>query len=260
MLEYADALKRYTDTPEGRARYKTANQCRNELEAAFLKRLRAGEILGSAYKGSVDQREIIPLALWDLLEVDYDSDGIVGERRRYNHAEFFEPWEIPSNVLEIPDWVSDLPSFQLPPSVVPTLLAQLPILFAVQGHSVEFNGGLTLKGQQAELILRLLPNYKLGISEGRRPEEFRCIRAPDLADALAVTEENLRRRIGRVREDIAKAYFDLFKLTLGTDAVIENVGGKGYRVNPMIILVQPFQLSRSDVTNSNGRSASERVI
>jgi hypothetical protein len=243
MMDYADALKRYTGTPEGVRRHAEANRRRETVEAAFLERVRSGEILASAIAEPGDAREIVSLAAWELLEIDYEFDILLSESRRYEKPEFFEPSAIPLNITHVPDWVSGLPSFQLPAPLAATLAASMPVLFAVDGHSVSFNAGADLDDDAAELILTLLPKYKEGIAANRPPERFGCMRASAIADALGVNEQNVRQRIVRTRQPINDAFRETFGVVLDINAVVENVLGKGYRLNPRIILVQPFQLT-----------------
>ena len=69
--------------------------------------------------------------------------------------------------------------------------------------------------------------------------------ATDLAEAASSTGDvSGRKTISRVRKKISDEYGKLYGSPLGLDAVIENVQGKGYRLNPLIRVVTPDQLRR----------------
>jgi hypothetical protein len=76
------------------------------LEAAFLELLKNATVLASGIDRFSAGREPINPSLWELLEVNYDFDSIVGSGREYEQAEFFEPSAIPLNIRTIPAWLT----------------------------------------------------------------------------------------------------------------------------------------------------------
>lgn len=243
MMEYVDSAHKMTDTPEGRRRHLEYARRRHDIEIAFLNRLRSGEVLASAIAQSADEREVIPLSVWELVEVDYEVDRISGEGRIYERPEFFEPSAIPSNVDKIPTWVSALPSFKPHNAVeMQAIISAIPILFALDGRSVLFNGGIILTDERAEVILKLLPLYERDHADDREPAQFQFLKAEKLADDLDSNETALRRLIARIREQLAAEFKQRLGLVLDIDDVIENARWKGYRLNPKLIQVKPFQL------------------
>jgi Queuosine biosynthesis protein QueC len=80
----------------------------------------------------------------------------------------------------------------------------------------------------------------------RAPANFRTMTATDLAEAASSTGDVAgRKAISRLREKINGEYRELYGSLLDLDAVIENVQGKGYRLNPQVRVVAPDQLRRS---------------
>jgi hypothetical protein len=77
------------------------------------------------------------------------------------------------------------------------------------------------------------------------PENYRTLSAADLAEAASRTGDTAgRQAISRLREKINREFQKLYGHDLEPDAVIENVKGKGYRLNPKVRVVAPDQLRR----------------
>jgi hypothetical protein len=80
----------------------------------------------------------------------------------------------------------------------------------------------------------------------RAPGNFRTMMATDLAEAASSTGDVAgRKAISRLREKINGGYRELYGSLLDLNAVIENVQGKGYRLNPLVRVVTLDQLRRS---------------
>ena len=79
----------------------------------------------------------------------------------------------------------------------------------------------------------------------RAPENFRTLSAAKLAEMVSSGGDQVARKaIARVREKISQEHQELYGIALALDAVIENVRGKGYRINPSVRIVSPDQLRR----------------
>ena len=52
----------------------------------------------------------------------------------------------------------------------------------------------------------------------------------------------MRQRITRFRDTIEKKFLEALDVQLADDDVIQNDPGRGYRLNPYLLLVQPGQL------------------
>src|SRR5262245_36319189 len=77
----------------------------------------------------------------------------------------------------------------------------------------------------------------------RAPEDFRTVSAVALAEAVSsVGEVAGRKAISRLRRKISREYEQLFGARPDPDLIIENVQGKGYRLNPAVRLVAPDRL------------------
>ena len=67
----------------------------------------------------------------------------------------------------------------------------------------------------------------------RAPENFRTVSATDLAEAVSSAGDVAgRKAISRLRAKINHEYEELYGSPLGSDTIIENVRGKGYRPQP----------------------------
>jgi len=81
---------------------------REAIEVAFREKLIDREILASGIASFGEQREVMPPSIWELLEIDYGMFGdAVGEYRKYEKLEFFEPSAVPLNIRSIPDWLAE---------------------------------------------------------------------------------------------------------------------------------------------------------
>jgi Queuosine biosynthesis protein QueC len=75
------------------------------------------------------------------------------------------------------------------------------------------------------------------------PENCRTLSATELAEKASIAgDQACRKAVSRLREKIDQEHQELYGSTLGQDAVIENVWGKGYRINPSVRIVSPSQL------------------
>ena len=78
------------------------------------------------------------------------------------------------------------------------------------------------------------------------PENFRTLSAAELAEtASSAGDQCGRKMISRLRAKISEDYQELYRIPLAPDAVIENVRGRGYRINPSVRIVSASQLRRS---------------
>jgi 7-cyano-7-deazaguanine synthase in queuosine biosynthesis len=77
------------------------------------------------------------------------------------------------------------------------------------------------------------------------PENFRTLSATELSERASMAGDQAgRKAVSRLRKQIDQEHQGLYGGTLGQDAVIENVWGKGYRINPSVRIVSPRELRR----------------
>jgi hypothetical protein len=100
------SLEDYQTIIREEGRRQKYSRLREGLEAAFKEKLKDGVVVASAIPEYGDTRVIIDPALWDVLELYYWHDQIVGGPRTYDKPEFFEPSAVPLNVRNIPEWLS----------------------------------------------------------------------------------------------------------------------------------------------------------
>ena len=113
-----------------------------------------------------------------------------------------------------------------------------PLRFALDAASecVLFEGGVKLRGQSARLVGELLPRFLEGAKAGRGPEGYGFVGSRPLSRSLGITRESLRRRVARLREDLAGQFRSVHAATLLEDDFIENRPWAGYRLNPFLIV------------------------
>ncbi len=133
-----------------------------------------------------------------------------------------------------------------------------PLRFALDAASecVLFEGGVKLRGQSARLVGALLPRFLEGAGAGRGPEGYVFVEARLLSRSLDVTEEALRRRVARLREDLAGQFRGVHAATLLENDFIENRPWAGYRLNPFLTvdvsLLRAAAAASGRVTNPDG--------
>jgi hypothetical protein len=104
---------------------------------------------------------------------------------------------------------------------VPEAPAEVLIAFDPQEKAVLLGSGEPLKGAHYSLLEVMCSNYEAARDAGLLPEDYPPVPAPNLADALGITEEAVRRRVVKVRRAIES-------LGVDPDAVIENLPWRGY--------------------------------
>jgi hypothetical protein len=108
-------------------------------------------------------------------------------------------------------------------------------------------GGIApLKASSDFRIVSLLVGlYLQDRGAGCLPADYRTMLADDLAEALGrVGDTAARKAVSRLRRKISREFMQLYNIELSLDAVIENVHGKGYRINPAVRVVAPAALAR----------------
>jgi hypothetical protein len=117
---------------------------------------------------------------------------------------------------------------------------------AVEEHAKQIliDGISPLKASsEFRLVFLLVSLYVEDRNSGRMPAEYRTLSAQDLADASARTDDTSgRQAVSRLRRKISKEYKQLYGVALSLNALIENVHGKGYRLNPSVRVVAPDAL------------------
>jgi hypothetical protein len=74
-------------------------------------------------------------------------------------------------------------------------------------------------------------------------EKFRFMKTSSISDALGITGQTIRQHVFRFRQTIAKQFRLRLDRELDDDDVIENIEGKGYRLNPHLVLVSLQRLN-----------------
>jgi hypothetical protein len=74
--------------------------------------------------------------------------------------------------------------------------------------------------------------------QGRRPENYQTMSASELADRTALSDEDgVRQTIARIRVDLAEGCVVFGRPALTPNQLIQNIRGKGYRINPKTVRV-----------------------
>jgi hypothetical protein len=93
-------------------------------------------------------------------------------------------------------------------------------------------------GKMFHLTVALIELHCQDREEGRRPENYRSLTASELADRLALSnEEGVRQTVSRIRKELKKGCAALGQPTPTSNQLIENVHRQGYRINPARVRV-----------------------
>ena len=126
-----------------------------------------------------------------------------------------------------------------------TRATEIRIAVDEEEEQVHVEGLAPLTGTKMfQLVKILVDQYLEDQSNKKAPENYRCKDKYDLATALGIEEPTLRRQVSRIRKKVQSGYLGKFGLPLSQDALIENVHGKGYRINPSVRLLAPSEISR----------------
>ena len=119
-----------------------------------------------------------------------------------------------------------------------------PLVFAIdeKRRRVLFRGGIEIRGAGFYLVNELAVEFVEDVTSARGPENFRFIGTEDLADRVGIDQQGLRQRITRLRDTIERKFLETLDVQLADDDVIQNDPGRGYRLNPYLLLVQPGQV------------------
>jgi hypothetical protein len=89
-----------------------------------------------------------------------------------------------------------------------------------------------------ELVTALVELHCKDREQGRRPENYQTVSASELADRMALSdEESVRQTVSRIRSDLAEGCVVLGRPALAPNQLIQNIRGKGYRINSKTVRV-----------------------
>ena len=92
--------------------------------------------------------------------------------------------------------------------------------------------------KMVQLMVALIELYCQDREEGRKPETYRTKMASELADLLDLSDvEAVRKTVSRIREDITAGRTTFGAPARASGGLVENVHGKGYRINPRTVRV-----------------------
>ena len=95
------------------------------------------------------------------------------------------------------------------------------------------------KGANWKLLRELATEYLDGAGEGLDPLDYPTIAALDLSDRLGLaSDEALRQRVNRARNKIGRLFEDAGLNADQGKELVENILGKGYRLNPTLVTVR----------------------
>ena len=108
------------------------------------------------------------------------------------------------------------------------------------------DGIAPITGSTSFLIMsRLVERYREDQASGRLPINYRAYPVEELVDLSGLTDAAaLRQAITRIRMDLREGFVLLYGTEPDKNAVIENVRGKGYRINPKVRVVAPDEIAR----------------
>jgi hypothetical protein len=96
------------------------------------------------------------------------------------------------------------------------------------------------------LLSELADQYRADRAAGLKPDNHRFVRKETLLDLLGANNEMaLRQRISEFRKRVVELADEVWGLSLGRDAVIENKFGAGYRLNPAVVLIDSAEIGQA---------------
>jgi DNA-binding response OmpR family regulator len=109
---------------------------------------------------------------------------------------------------------------------------------------IMISGIATLTGTTMFALLRHLIELSTVDREAKlAPKRYRCKLGKVLADDLGLPDaETVAQAVRRIRKEIAEGFEALEGYRPDDAAVIENVHGSGYRLNPVVVIVSPSEL------------------
>jgi hypothetical protein len=119
---------------------------------------------------------------------------------------------------------------------------ELRIAFDHASRSVLLEGRPSLTGSKYALLNALRADYERAQRAQRAPERYPFMKAEKLSELLGIEEPTLRKRVSRLRNELVRQSEISGTPFLGRDALIENKGWEGYRLNPFVRVVAPADL------------------
>ena len=119
------------------------------------------------------------------------------------------------------------------------------IAIAIDGHrkQILISGIAPLKGKTIFAILGSLIEMSAADRATKlAPKRYQCKTGKVLADELGLSEaEAVAAAVRRIRKEIAEGFGALEGYRPDDEAVIENISGRGYRLNPLVAIVTPAE-------------------
>lgn len=97
-------------------------------------------------------------------------------------------------------------------------------------------GLTTIEGTTSyRLLTFLIKRFERDQSDKKRPEDYQVSHPKELSNLLGLEDSGaVRSMLRRMRKKLSAEFERKYGLTLSKDAVVENVHGKGYRINPNV--------------------------
>jgi hypothetical protein len=116
---------------------------------------------------------------------------------------------------------------------------EIRMAFNNEREQVIFEAWPPLSGAGYLLLNELRSEYEAAKRGGIAPENYPFVSSHQLADRLNIEEPTVRRRISRLRQQLARYSVGD---PLPPDAVIENEPWRGYRLNPSVLVLAVSEL------------------
>lgn len=136
----------------------------------------------------------------------------------------------------------------LQPAASLTGTGQLRVAFCERVRCVYVETIPPITGASYQLLNMLRPLFESDLTQGLAATHFRGMRAGELAHALGIQEEAVRRRVTRLRKKLAKDSKACLGREIGSDHLLENMRDwLGYRLNPRYVrLLKPEEMPPRD--------------
>ena len=234
LFSLEEAAERWADWNRDAGELPSREQL-DELEA----KLKAGDILCSGKSEEGSGRELFQPGRWGLtFYIDTHLGVACGDGDTYHELEFFEPGDLPSNFVDVPEWYEPFVKRWKEahgPRKILSWLQPGPLLFAIGDGGIEFSFGLKLTRKDVSLFERLLPAFDEG--DSGQPEAGYSFIGVRRLILDGEDDQTLRKQVERLRQRASAKHESVFGVGLPIGAIIENEGWSGYRLNPALVKV-----------------------
>ena len=132
------------------------------------------------------------------------------------------------------------------PNVDVSRSTEIVLAVDVEKKQVRIAGASPITGSTAYRMMRFLAErHREDLMSGLLPRNHRTIDPKELASLISLQDGGgIRSTLRRLRKSLRTEFEMKYGLTLSRDAIVENVHGRGYRINPDVKIVSVAELEK----------------